>query len=155
MPIVGFSLGAKLWQRLWGSVKRAAIWLALLMVGATILLEIFTPQIVRLFSSDPELVAIAVPGMRIFCASLALIGPTIVCITTFQGLAKGKTALMLSLARQLIFFVPALYILSHFLGLKGVWLTMPVSDTLGAAVAFGWLYREYWMQRKSGLWTRA
>jgi len=44
MPIVGFSLGAKLWERLWGAVKRAAAWLALLMLAATALLEIFTLQ---------------------------------------------------------------------------------------------------------------
>ena len=153
LPIVGFSLGARLWQRLWESVKIAAVGLCLCLAGATLLLEIFTPQIVRLFDPDPELLAIAVPGMRIFCSSLALIGPAIVCITTFQGLSKGSTAMMLSLARQLIFFVPALYILSYFLGLNGVWLTMPVSDALGTAVAVAWLFREYWMQKKSGLWT--
>ena len=152
MPIVGFSLGAKLWQRLWRAVKIASVGLGLCLVGATILLEIFTPQIVRVFTRDPGLLAIAVPGIRIFCSSLALIGPTIVCITTFQGLSRGTTALMLSLARQMIFFVPALYILSHFLGLKGVWLTMPVSDVLGTTVAVAWLLREYWMQKKSGLW---
>jgi putative MATE family efflux protein len=148
MPIVGFSLGAKLWQRLWGAVRRAAVWLALLMLGATILLEIFIPQVVRLFNSDPELIAIAVPGLRIFCISLVLVGPTIICITTFQGLSRGTTAWLLSLARQMFFFIPLLYILSYFLGIEGVWLTMPISDTLGAAVAIGWLYREYRMQKK-------
>ena len=155
MPIVGFSLGAKLWQRLWGAVKRTAVGLTLFMVLCTILLEIFTPQIVRLFNTDPELVAIAVPGLRIFCAALVLVGPTIVSITTFQGLSRGTTAWLLSLTRQLFFFVPALYILSHFMGLNGVWLTMPVSDTLGSVVAISWLLREYWKQKKSGLWTQS
>jgi putative MATE family efflux protein len=155
MPIVGFSLGARLWQRLWEAVKKAAVWLALLMLGATILLEIFIPNVVRLFNTDPELLAIAVPGLRLFCVSLVLVGPTIVCITTFQGLSKGTTAWLLSLARQLFFFVPLLYLLSHFLGMQGFWLTMPVSDTLGALVAIGWLIREYRRQKKSGLWTRA
>ena len=155
MPIVGFSLGAKLWQRLWAAVKTAAVGLCICLVGATVLLEIFVPQIVSLFTGDPELLAVAVPGMRIFCSSLPLIGPAIVCITTFQGLSKGTTAWLLALARQVIFFVPALFILSHFLGLKGVWLTMPVSDVLGTSVAVAWLLREYWVQKRSGLWTHS
>jgi len=143
LPIIGFSLGAKLWDRLWKTVRLAAIWLAGMMALATILLEIFPAQIVSVFNSDPALLAIAVPGMRIFCSSLALVGPTIIFITTFQGLSKGKDAMFLSLARQFIFFVPGLYLLAHFLGLTGVWIVLPISDTLGFTASGLWLWRTY------------
>jgi putative MATE family efflux protein len=153
LPIIGYSLGAKLWKRLWDAVRTASIWMAILMGVATILIEIFAPQMVGLFSKDPELIAIAVPGMRIFLSSLIIIGPTIMFITTFQGLSKGKDAMVLSLARQFIFFLPGLYILSRFMGLNGVWLSMPVSDILGVIISGLWLYREYRKQKKSGLWV--
>jgi putative MATE family efflux protein len=152
LPIVGYSLGAKLWKRLWGVVKLASIWTAIMMAAVTIFIEIFAPQMVRLFSKNPDLINIAVPGMRIFLSSMVVIGPTIMFITTFQGLSKGKDAMVLSLARQFIFFVPGLYVLSHFMGLNGVWLSMPVSDVLGFIVSGLWLYREYLVQKKSGLW---
>jgi putative MATE family efflux protein len=151
LPVIGYSLGAKLRQRLWGTVKLATLGLVALMIVATIFVEIFTPQLIRLFNSDPGLVAIAVPGMRIFCSSLVLIGPTIVFITTFQGLSKGKDAMFLSLTRQFIFFVPGLYLLSHFFGLNGVWISMPISDTLGSIACGLWLWREYRIQEKKGL----
>jgi putative MATE family efflux protein len=152
LSIVGYSLGAKLWKRLWGAVKLTSIWMAAFMGVATILIEIFAPQTVALFNKDPELIAIAVPGMRIFLSTLIVIGPTIMFITTFQGLSKGKDAMILSLARQLIFFLPGIYLLSRFMGLNGVWLSMPISDILGAITAGLWLYREYHKQKKSGLW---
>jgi len=110
---------------------------------------------VMIFSKDPELINIAVPGMRIFLSSLVVIGPTIMFITTFQGLSKGRDAMVLSLARQFIFFVPGMYLLSYLMGLNGVWLSMPVSDVAGFLVSGFWIYREYRAQKKSGLWIES
>jgi putative MATE family efflux protein len=155
LPIIGFSLGAKLWSRLWEAVKIASIWLGLIMLGTSAVLIIFTPQIVGLFSHDPELMKIAVPGLRIFCSSLALVGPTIIFITTFQGLSKGKDAWFLSLVRQVFYFIPALYLFSYLFGLTGVWAAMPVSDFLAALTAGLWLYREYRQHVKKGYLAKA
>ncbi len=155
LPIVGFSFGAKLWRRLWGAVRMAIIWSVILMVAATLIYEVFAPQIVGLFSKDPELVKIAVPGMRIFLSSLIVVGPMFLAITTFQGLSKGTTAMVLSLGRQFLFFLPGLYALSAVMGMTGVWLSLPVSDILGVLSIGGWLLREYIMQRRSGLWDKA
>lgn len=86
---------------------------------------------------------IAVPAMRIVISILPVIGVTILLITTFQGIGQGKAVFLLSLTRQLIFFIPGLFILSHFMGLTGVWVAMPISDFCGFLVAGFWLLREY------------
>jgi len=155
LPVIGYSLGARLWARLWGAVKLASWGLALLMAAATIILTIYAPATIGIFTEDPELLAIGVPAMRIMLSTLSIIGVSILFITAFQGLAKGKDALVLSLVRQLVFFIPALFYLSHILGLTGVWLSAPVSDVLGFVVAGLWLLREYRQQRRSGLWVEA
>jgi putative MATE family efflux protein len=152
LPIVGYSLGAKLWDRLWSSIRKTALGLTGVMVLATILLEVFTPQVISFFNDDPELLALAVPGMRIFCSTFVLIGPTVICITVFQGLSKGIAAMILSLTRQFIFFVPVLLLLNKFWGLTGVWISMPVSDILGFSCAALWLWREYGVQKKRDYW---
>ncbi|MEE8353827.1 MAG: MATE family efflux transporter [Dehalococcoidales bacterium] len=152
LPIVGFCYGARLRKRLWAAVRLATLSLIALLAAATVILEVFAPQLIRIFNDDPELLAIAVPGMRIFMTGLVLIGPTIIFITTFQGLSKGWTASVLSLGRQIVFFVPALLILPRFFDLNGVWWSMPLSDTLGTLLAGAWLYREYRHQKRSGIW---
>jgi Na+-driven multidrug efflux pump len=152
LPIVGFCLGAHLWKRLWSAVKLASLSLVVLMGIATVLMEVFAPQVIALFNDNPELLAIAVPGMRIIVSTLILMGPAIMFITTFQGLSKGWTAIFLSLARELIFFIPAILILPRFLGLNGVWLSIPIADVSGTAIAGFWLYREYQSQKRSGIW---
>ncbi len=153
LPIVGFSYGARLRERLWRAVKLASVGLALLMGMALVVLEIFAPQFIAIFNDDPELMAIAVPAMRIFLSTLVIVGPSILFITTFQGLSKGKDALILSLVRQFIFFVPLLFFLRQIWGITGVWLSWPVSDIFAFLVSGLWLYREYKLQQRTGVWS--
>jgi Na+-driven multidrug efflux pump len=155
LPIVGFCFGAHLWGRLWAAVRHGTLASVVVLAVATVLLEVFAPQVVAIFNNSPELLAIAVPGMRIFLAALILVGPAIMFIITFQGLSKGWTAICLSLARQLGFLLPALLILPRFMGLNGAWLALPISDAGGAIVAGLWLYREYRLQKRSGIWDNA
>ena len=152
LPIVGFNFGARLWKRLWRAVKLASVGLALFSVPALVLLEIFAPELIAIFNDDPELMAIAVPAMRIFVSALVIVGPSILFITTFQGLSKGKDALILSLARQFIFLVPLLFLLPRIWGINGVWLSLPISDTLAFLVSGLWLFREYKLQQRTGVW---
>ena len=153
LPIVGFNFGARLWNRLWRAVKLTSGGLALLMGIALIFLEVFAPNLIGIFSDDPELIATAVPAMRIVLSTLVIVGPTILFVTAFQGLSKGKEALVLSLIRQFIFFVPLLFLLPRILGMTGMWLSLPVSDTLGFVVSGLWLLREYKIQQRSGVWS--
>ncbi|MFC1920755.1 MATE family efflux transporter [Chloroflexota bacterium] len=153
LPVVGFNFGARLWSRLWRAVKLASVSITLFMGAAMVLLEILSPQLIGIFSKDPELLVIAVPAMRIAIAAIFLMAPTILFITTFQGLSKGKEVLILSLARQLIFFIPLLFILPRIWGIYGVWISMPISDTIGFVVTGLWLLREYKIQRKKSDWV--
>jgi putative MATE family efflux protein len=148
LPIVGFNFGARLWKRLWRAVKIASVGLALYSVPALVMLLIFAPQLIGIFSDDPELMAIAVPALRIGLSALVIAGPSILFITTFQGLSKGKDALILSLVRQFIFLVPLLLLLPRLLGIIGVWLSLPISDTLAFLVSGLWLFREYKLQQR-------
>jgi Na+-driven multidrug efflux pump len=138
---------------LWRAVKLASGGLALLMGVALVVLEIFAPQLVAIFNDDPELMAIAVPAMRIFLSGLIVVGPSVLFITTFQGLSKGKDALILSLARQLIFLVLLLLLLPRIWGITGVWLSWPVSDILAFLISGLWLFREYKRQQRAGEWA--
>jgi Na+-driven multidrug efflux pump len=152
LPIVGFNLGARNFPRLWRAVKLAAVGIAVMLAVFTILVEAFTPQLVGIFTNEAGLLSITIVAMRITMVTLPLIGPTVIFVTTFQGLSKGVMALVLSLVRQFIFFVPLMYLLRYLLGLNGVWISWPASDFLGFVVVSWVIYREYRKQRKSGEW---
>jgi putative MATE family efflux protein len=151
LPIVGYCYGAGLMKRLWSAVKKASLGIMALLAVITILLEIFAPQIVSVFAKEAELRAVSVPAFRIMMSTMILVGPSIMIITAFQGLSKGKTALVLSLVRQFIVFVPLLFTFRHFFGLTGIWACSPVADTLGTLVSLAFITWEYKKQSHYGL----
>jgi len=153
LPIVGFNFGARLWKRLWRAVKLASIGLTVFSVLLMVILEILAPQLISIFSRDAELMAIAVPALRIIMSSLFIVGPLFMFVTTFQGLSKGKEALIQTLIRQFVFFVPLILLLSRIWELFGVWISLPISDTLSCLVSGIWLYREYRYQQRTGVWS--
>ncbi len=147
LPIVGYNFGAGLYKRLWQTVKLAAVGIMVFLAAATILMVIFAPQIVGIFSQDPELSAAAVPVLRIMMSSMVLVGPTMMFITAIQGLSKGTLALFLSLLRQFLIFIPILFLFRYLFGLWGVWWSMPAADTLSFALVFVFIIREYRQRR--------
>jgi Na+-driven multidrug efflux pump len=93
---------------------------------------------------------VAIPAMRIMLSTMVVIAPSMLTITTLQGLSKGKTALALSLVRQFIVFVPLLFLFRWLWGLTGVWVCSPAADIIGTAISIGFLWREYKMHRHAG-----
>ncbi|MCK4356008.1 MATE family efflux transporter, partial [Candidatus Bipolaricaulota bacterium] len=101
------------------------------------------------FITDPAVVAAGVPAVRMVLSSFVLYGVIIMIITHFQAIGKGSIASTLTVARILGFFLPLVLTLPHFLGLRGVWLSVPLADGLTALVALGVLVWEF--RRLGGL----
>jgi len=128
LPIVGFNFGAGNWPRLWKAVKLAGLGAFIYCGTACIFAELFTPFWVGLFTKDPALMRVAVPAIRLSLLMVFLVGPQIMWSTTFQGLGRGTTAMILSLTRQCLFLIPVLLLLPRFIGINGIWLSFPISD---------------------------
>jgi Na+-driven multidrug efflux pump len=142
MPVVGFSSGARLFQRLRESVFVALKVSIFFAAVASILLEIFAGQIVGIFSNDPALVAIATPALRIFASALILTAPIVIFINMFLGLGKGTLAMFLLFFRDTIAFIPLLIILPLWFGLWGVWLALPLANLIALFAVLFWAIKE-------------
>jgi MATE family, multidrug efflux pump len=149
LPIIGYCFGARIFKRLWQALKLASFGVMALMAVLTVLGEIFAPQIIGVFTREQALHDVGVPAMRIMLSSMILIGPSIMIVTTFQGLSKGKTALVLSLIRQFIVFVPLLFLFRYIWGLTGVWLCSPAADSLGILISLAFIYYEYRLHQRN------
>ena len=69
-----------------------------------------------------------------------VVGIQIVVGNFFQSIGKAKLSIFLSLTRQLLFLAPCLLILPRFFELKGIWISLPVSDSLSFVTSMGVLY---------------
>jgi putative MATE family efflux protein len=142
MPIVSFNYGAKNWGRV-----KDAIWLA---VKATTVISlmllsiiVFFPQeLIGIFTSDHDLMAHTPRVLQLIFISLPVMGIGFIGGAYFQAIGKPMPALVLTLARQGMFMIPLLYILSNFIGLDGVWAALPSGEILAGIWSGIWLYLE-------------
>ena len=148
LPIIGYNFGARLFRRLWRSVRITSIGLASILGILSIFGIIFSPQITGIFTTEVELIEQGATAIRIFLFSVVIFGPANMFITTFMGLGKGKTVFFLSMVRQAV-LIASLLILPRILALNGAWLSMPVADLAGFFIGGFWVLREYKRQMKS------
>lgn len=147
-PIAGYNYGARQMDRVL-RVLRLTIYGATAVATGAFLLGECTPRLmVQLFTTDEELISLAVTGMRLSFMVFPLVGFQMVATNFFQSLGMAPKAIFLSLSRQLLFLMPALLLLpslfEHFAleGSWGVWCALPLSDLLATIVTLVLLIRE-------------
>ncbi len=139
-PIVGYNYGAKQYDRVLKTL-RVTITCALCVTTTGFLVSQLLPrQVAMLFvGSDSvesrELIEAVTYGMRHVMVMFWIVGFQIVTGNFFQYIGKPKRAILISLTRQLIFLIPLLSILPSKMGLRGVWLSMPLADSMSALLA--------------------
>lgn len=140
-PIAGYNYGAGHTDRL-KKVYMLTMKVCVLsgLVGSVI--SCLIPQyMVRIFTTDADLIRMAIPATRFLMVMFPLIGFTITNSNFFQSIDKPWIAIVTSLSRQVLFLVPMVYLIPLLMtaagasGLTGIWLSCTISDVLGAVLA--------------------
>ncbi|HBK32312.1 MAG TPA: MATE family efflux transporter [Porphyromonadaceae bacterium] len=151
-PIVGYNYGARQLDRSFKALKYTLIGAMTITTTGFLLGELFPGWIVKLFTNDLEMMRISERGLRITMAAFPIVGPQIVISNFFQSIGKAKISVFLSLTRQLIFLVPALLVLPLFYALDGVFVSMPVADSIAFVVTIlTFLYQLRKIKRMAAL----
>jgi putative MATE family efflux protein len=111
-PVVGQNFGARLGDRVRGAFRAGALMSSGIMVILTILCHIAPDALVRLFNSDPEVVAYGAEYLRVISWNFLFSGLVFVSSSVFQGMGNTLPSLATSALRLVIFAVPA-YVMAH------------------------------------------
>ena len=134
-PIMSYNYGAKQKDRMDQSIKAAGLTIATILTLGTLLFSIFPTQILSLFNANQAMLEIGISGLRILSISFVLSTFGILMSGVFESLGKGNYSLIISLLRQFIIIIPlSLLFISH-IGLSGVWLTFPLSESIASLIA--------------------
>jgi Na+-driven multidrug efflux pump len=139
-PIVGYNYGAKQYDRVLKAL-RITIACAVCVTTTGCLVGQFLPrEVAMLFvggdsAESQELIEAVTYGMKSVMVMFWAVGFQVVTGNFFQYIGKPKRAILISLTRQLIFLIPLLIILPPKFGLLGVWISMPISDTMSVMLA--------------------
>ena len=129
-PIASYNFGAGKGRRVKEVYWLSVFWATLVTTAGFFVFELFPGAAVSMFTNDAELKGLAVHGMRMMNFTFPIIGFQIISTNLFQCLGMVRKSVFLSLSRQLIFLLPALYLLPLAFDIEGVWLSYPVSDVL-------------------------
>ncbi|MCE7794086.1 MATE family efflux transporter [Salipaludibacillus sp. CUR1] len=141
-PIVGYNYGAMQFERMRETILLCLKIVTVFSAGVFIAMMAFPAAFMRIFTADPEVIATGVDGIRIMFAAAVLIGVQVVSGGLYQALGKAKPALVLSMARQVLFLIPLVLILPNYFGVWGVWIAFPLADILAFALSIGFMYRD-------------
>jgi putative MATE family efflux protein len=135
-PIVGYNYGAHQIHRVIRVFKLTILAGTCVACFGFLLAEFLPRTIAYAFTTDKELIDLATIGMRLNMMMLPIVGFQIVTTSFFQSIGKAHLSIFLSLTRQVIFLIPAIFILPLFWQLNGVWLAGPISDLASSLLAF-------------------
>jgi len=133
-PILGFSYGARRYDRGIEVIRRSAIIATSFSVATFLVLFFFPGPIMRIFSTDATLVYQGTNAMKLVFLAFWLVGFHIVGSTIFQAIGKPVQTFILATSRQILFLIPLIFILPRFFGINGIWLSFPIADTLSLVV---------------------
>ena len=116
------------------TIKLSCIAASTIMIVGLLIFEFFPQQLLSLFAASDEMYKIGTPALRIIAVSFPIAAFGIILSSVFQALGKGIQSMVISFARQLIFLLPAAWLLSLTGNIDNIWWSFPIAEFLSLVV---------------------
>ena len=141
LPIAGFNYGAQNWQRVRKSINISITYSSVMASLIFVAIFLFSDAIPSIFSKDTTVSDQTSVALRYVFMALPVIGIQLIGAAYFQAIGKAFPALLLTLSRQGLFFIPLLFLLPPYFGVLGVWMAFPLADLCSTIVTLYFLNR--------------
>lgn len=142
LPIAGYNFGAKQYKRVNEIIKISIKWAAILATLIFVIIILFTPSLIAIFTNEKHIVMDATKAMRIVFFATPIIAIQLIGAAYFQAVGKALPALLLTLTKQGFFLIPLVLVLPSYYGIFGVWISFPIADILSTIVTAIYLINE-------------
>ncbi|WP_198022551.1 MATE family efflux transporter [Carnobacterium pleistocenium] len=142
-PIISYNTGAERTDRVKQALKIASVVGGIISTSGFLIFQFFPEFVITLFNQEPAVVSLGVEAIRIWTAAFPLVGIQIVWASYFQAVGKVRLASFLNLARQIIFLIPLILILSPIFELTGIYVAVPLAEMLAFIVTFIFLKSQF------------
>ncbi len=146
IPIIAYNYGARNRSRITEAYKTGVITAIVIMLCGTILFNSVPHVLLSFFEANDQMLEIGIPALRIISLCFVFAAYGISCGAIFQALGNGVYSLIVSFTRQILFLVPAAFLLSLTGNLNLVWLAFPIAE-LSAVVLSTYFLRKIFKQK--------
>ena len=150
--VMSYNYGAKLYRRVSSSIRFAFLSGLSVNIVMWLLVMVVPEPMIRIFTSDEQLIATAVVCARIFFGAFPFMAMQQAGQSTFVALNYPRYALFFSLLRKIVLVAPLTLLLPNLgLGVYGVFWAELASQVIGATACFTTMYFVIWRQMKISL----
>ncbi len=112
---------------------------------------LFGKYLILLFVSDNQAVLdLALHGSKIYAFTFFFNGLNILFSGYFTSIGDALASIIIAICRGIIFILAGISILPQFMGISGVWMTVPVAEILTLLVVF-FLFKQRNLKNTSSL----
>jgi Na+-driven multidrug efflux pump len=137
-PICAMNYGAKKYDRVKEALTLSALIGTVFLLFADAAVFFGARRVVSLLTKNPEVAAPAAAILRLQCISLPLMGIYALSSMFMQNIGRYCAALVISVARQGVFYIPLLYLLPRIItggDPLAVYAAQPIADILAFVLA--------------------
>ena len=134
-PIISYNYGGERWDNI-TRIRRMLLTTSFAVGAVVSLLFVFVPEwLVGLFVDvDSMAGVIAIEGFPYYALGIIFFILNVAIIGYYQSIERVGRAMFITALRGMRFIVPAFLLLPSVLGVRGIWLAMPVAEVLTLAV---------------------
>lgn len=127
-PLVGYNFGAKNFTRMKAIIKQGIGITALVGIVLTVTFLLFGENLIAVFTPLQEVIDVAVRILNALLWSLPFWGAIMLSSISVQAMGKPLAALLLSVLRQGMIYIPTVLIMNAVLGFYGLIYAQPIAD---------------------------
>ena len=135
VPIVAYNYGARNRKRITRTIFLSCFAACAIMLVGVLIFELFPAQLLALFAASDEMLKIGIPALRIIAIHFPIAAFCIILGSVFQALGKGIQSMVISFVRQLIFLLPAAWLLSLTGKIDNIWWSFLIAEALSLVVS--------------------
>ena len=140
-PFISQNFGANAMNRVRQGLKLSLRFVLVLQLILYVIVALIAPWIARIFSSEQEVIEVIITVLRILPASYAFQGMATLSASSFNALHAPRNALLTSLIRFFIFYVPLALLGEHFAGISGMFIGAAIGNVLSGLTITFWIHR--------------
>lgn len=135
LPLIAYNYASGSHERMNSAVRFALGAGLTIAVVFFVLIEVFSPYIVRFFIADAETIVYGAAFTRLRCLALPFINIESMLIAVFQGIGAANQALVLSFFRKGIIDLPLMALANVLWPMYGLMLVQPLMELMGSVIA--------------------
>ncbi|HQB97417.1 MAG TPA: MATE family efflux transporter [Candidatus Cloacimonadota bacterium] len=128
--LIGYTYGAKNYKRMKETIRTSVLISLMISAVLTLLFALFPKQLIMIFIKDTDIVNIGTMILEAYVFAIPIAAVGMIMMTSLQAMGKALPALIVSLSRQGIMYIPAILILNKLFAFDGLVFAMPLADLL-------------------------